>query len=727
MWSRPLLVWVCSLIPFLLPTMATASLRCEDVFAAAKEASPPILPSEGEDDLQKPQNRKWVSRQNGQATFDLSDIVQSINAHFSVQEQKNLVMSVYRNGFELPERYPWGPQTLTLQEPPFGQLDYYLFVKKVTAGREEVVLISEMSMRETHDSQNLDAVSFESYLDKNRKFGVKLNPWLEGYGLKSDLTSRAIEKGYNKIVWVLRPEASTKLSKFVHSATQGVSVVLRMDERGTPIQARVTDRATGKSMTADPKNFFFKVDAAFNGNAFFWDDMFVSLATISHHPWLAKSTIEFWLSVQKMNKGVVPREVRKENLLSLWFDKIIRPGQAPTDNLQYTNPYLIHWVAEKLFAADPSAENLGLMKQVVSSMADYTQWMEKNRAVFDDNHEFIGFTANALGSGLDNSRGSRGNDHSPESYKSGWVDPLAQQISMYKSMARWKRALGEDKTARGAQDLNVIDGKIASLEHLLNTKYWNQEQGFYFDLIPDGRGGVKQDTNYYSIAGFWPLFSMSASPEQLQRIIETQLTPDHFGAKFPFPANSLHSLKLKAEEDGYWNRDARWPSMATVAIEGLRLSGRPDLAFTMATQFLRGMTEANSETVAEMYGAGNKLNVLESKGRVGQHEGHTTRLDFAGWGKVPPVYLMLENIIGLEPQVDGKLVWNVYAPMQIGDTLEVNNYIYRDQLIKKLVLKKVAEDHFVVTSDVALPTLQVQSFRDPQGRLLQTPRSVRLN
>jgi hypothetical protein len=723
-----------SLICLSIASQASAP-KCVDLLRDSVRLSQ----KEPSDDSDKPQNRTWVQRKEGVATFDPAFFIKEVEQRLPHVKKSLLSLAIVVNGVEQTQRYAWDSGPIVVHEPSKGQIDYYLVAKQIetdsqgniqrdASGRalEKIISISDVNIRETHDSQSVESSSFAHLLKNDRKLGVQLPSNLRSRGIDPHLTQRALEIGYSKVVWVLRPGADPALSEFIEKAPSGVTIELKVDPNGSPEKALVTDRESRQTKIVDAKNFFFKVDAAFNGNAFFWDDMLVSLSTVAHDPALVRSTLEFWLEVQNMNKGVVPREVRKSNLKSLWYSSIIRAGEAPKANLQYTNPYLTHWVAEKLMAMDPSAENTALMKKVVASMEQYTRWMEKNRSVYNQG-QFVGFTANALGSGLDNSRGSRGNNHSPDSYKSAWVDPLAQQISMYKSIERWQTVFLKQNDPQTQQKLTSLHTHIAELENLLNTKYWNQELGFYFDLIPDDGKGLKQDTQYHSVAGFWPLFSGSASPAQVSRMIQLQLTPEHFGGPFPFPANSLHSLRLDPKEDGYWDRDARWPSMAAISIEGLRTSGRLDVAYEMSVRFLKSMTESNPNTVAEFYGLANKLDPSQSLGRVGAHGGHETRLDFAGWGKVPPVYLMLEHIIGLEPQLNGKLVWNLLIPMEIGESLEVNNYMYHGSLIKKLSLQKVAPDQFTITVSSEKPvSIELRSFRDSRNQLESHSHSVQV-
>jgi len=64
----------------------------------------------------------------------------------------------------------------------------------------------------------------------------------------------------------------------------------------------------------------------------------------------------------------------------------------------------------------------------------------------------------------------------------------------------------------------------------------------------------------------------------------------------------------------------------------------------------------------------------------------------------------------------------------VGETLEVNNYMYRGQLVKKLILKKTGEDQFSVTAEGGFtPQIDVLSYRDAQGVLGPVGHAVKMN
>jgi hypothetical protein len=618
---------------------------------------------------------------------------------------KELTVSIWVNGIEKVKGLKWNQIAYNFHNESPGQVDYYIVYKR----GDEVVDISEFALKETRDGQNVQEGSFQNKY-AGELFGIKLNGSIENLGLKPELTKSAVRLGYKKVVWVLSPEADTRVIQFIHDAKDGVDVRPHFGATGSPDSVTVTERNSGRQITARPDDFFFKVDAAFNGNAFYWDDMLTALATVPYHPWLVQSTIRFWLMVQKRNGGTIPREVRKESLISLWWPNIIHYGEKPKPNLTFTNPYLMNWVMDDLYRNDPSAENLALLKQVAQSITDYSAWMEANRAV-RENGKIIGFNGSALGSGADNSRGRLGNSYEDKAYQTGFVDIISQQMAMYNDLRRWKSIFARTETdvsekRKLLDEANAAKAKADEYRKILNERYWNQEKAFYFDLIPDGNKGFKQNLEFMPIAGFWPLYAAAPTRAMVQRIFDMQLTPEAFGGDFPLPANARYMIiegqptdplyiprPNFRDEDGYWDKWAHWPPMMLVAVEGFRRCGRADIAYDLSVKILDKLAAWSTDTVEESYGeiakrSANGRTTFEP--RAIQHSTHPHREGFAGWGKDFPIWSMLTHAFDMRPTYDGIMNWDLPMPMQVGDEIAVNNRIYLGGVVN-LDLKKVAE------------------------------------
>ncbi len=643
----------------------------------------------------------------------------------------NVTASIFIDGIEVIKNLPWSIDRQVLVEAPGKQTDYYVVFKL----DHETLDISEFNLKEalgSNSSQNVSSQTFTGEVS-GEGFRIFLPDHLKQMGMSERLTERSVTLGYKKVVWVLSPEARSEVRAFIDKAN-GATQVRPVFDRAGKVQSVVL-KYGDLTMNARSEDFFFKVDAAFNGNAFFWDDMAVALATVPYHPWLAESTIHFWLMVQKLNGGVIPREVRKENLLSLWFSKTIRAGKEPRPNLTYTNPYLMSWPMDTLYRYNPSKENLSLLEKVSDSIDSYATWMEQNRAVHDRSGRIIGFNGSALGSGMDNSRGRVGNLGEEAAYNTCFVDFISQHIAMLKDQSRWNSILANSSDIPKKQKYLEISQKAQvkadMFSQILNELYWSESDHFYYDLIPTADGQHRQDSRYRSIAGFWPLFAAAVPKDRLDHFVQKQMRKEAFGGNFPFPANAREMINFDGpkeyaarplgQEDGYWDQGAHWPIMAMVATEGFSRSGRPDLAYTYSRDYLLQMASSGDHTVEEAYG---EVPEMDANGELGfrarplQHARHVHRKDFAGWGKGPATDMQINHILGLRPDDNGILQWGLRNELLDGESFRLQQLNARGGPVEHLMLTRLSQNHYLlnIKTDHAF-SLELSSFVDENGKL----------
>jgi len=104
---------------------------------------------------------------------------------------------------------------------------------------------------------------------------------------------------------------------------------------------------------------------------------------------------------------------------------------------------------------------------------------------------------------------------------------------------------------------------------LINERLWNANEGFYYDLTPDG---VQIDLK--TIAGFTPLFAGVCSESQAEDLVRHLRNPDEFWLKFPIPSVSFDELSFS---DDMW-RGPVWINFNYMVIEGLIRYGYLTLA-----------------------------------------------------------------------------------------------------------------------------------------------------
>jgi hypothetical protein len=671
-----------------------------------------------------------IARADGTATVawdGIRDRIEKVAQQNGIDDYKEFTASVYVNGVEVKKGIPWGQTNLTLPEAKNGQIDYYVVYKK----GDTVVDSSNWNMRETKDMRTLADGSFTG-LSPGENFHVHLSEDLKAHGVSEELTKTAVRLGNQKVVWNLSPDARPRVRDFVSQAVDGVDVKAEIGKDGKHHAVTIRDRKTGKSISAEPKEIILKGDAAFSGNQFFWDDMWVAGGSVEHNPTLARSTIESWLDAHDLTNGPIPREIRKENSQSLWFPETVRFPEGPKANLTYTNPYLMNWAADKLYRYNPSPENLELLKRVSKSIDKYTAWMEdpkSMRAIRDSDGKIIGFNGSALGTGLDNSRMNVGNSNELAGHQRGFVDFLSQHIAMLKDNAQWQLLFARDaKTAelkaQYVAKARELSKKAADYTKIMNEKYWDPDKKFYYDIQPNGKNTYAQDHSTTPVSGFWPLFANAADRERVNQMVETQMVPSKFGGTAPMPSNSRDTVtwegrKLEYQprrdkdgkiiDDGYHDAEALWNPNASMSAQGLRRSGRPDIAHQVSRDFNARMADSSTTTVEEAYGVDKIVQPDGSTKMVGRplaHGTHPHRADFAGWGKVPPIDGVVQDVIGLAPTARQGLEWNVRTPLKEGsptDRLGVANLQYAGGNVKQLELRRVEKNVYELTVESENP------------------------
>ena len=399
------------------------------------------------------------------------------------------------------------------------------------------------------------------------------------------------------------------------------------------------------------------------------------------------------------------------------------------------------------------------LRRAISSMQRFADWVDANRAVKDKDGKFIGYWTSNLGSGSDNAPRGAGNANKAHFAEQGWVDLLAQQVRLYQDMTHMWRELGENARAGNTEQ------RARELKSLLDSRYWNPALGFYFDLINDGKGVFHQDSGVATQASFWPLLTGGLTREQTDLFVKNWMTPDNFGGVFPAASLSSHHPDYR-DEGGYW-RGGRWPPSAAVLSRGFENQDRWDQAFMVSRDFVARMSDVAHDhqksegkfTVYEFYGVKK-----EKQGQftpiVGVQENHQTREDFAGWGKTPVTYNLVRYVLGVRPvepnlgaaSADahwlrelsrshssffdrftdlahtpsqarlasrGYLEWNLNFDWPLEQELKMENFSYRGIAVHSMALKKVSQDHYVMTIDSEEPfVLQINRMFKNAGDVI---------
>ncbi|MGD0345918.1 MAG: trehalase family glycosidase [Terracidiphilus sp.] len=187
-------------------------------------------------------------------------------------------------------------------------------------------------------------------------------------------------------------------------------------------------------------------------------------------------------------------------------------------------------------------------------------------------------------------------------------------------------------------DSKAFDRHAVRLIEIMNSAFWDEKQGMYFDRNEKTgkRVYVKSATN------FMPLFAGAATPERARRTIHQHLlNPDEFWLAYPVASYA------KTEPDYYqgshnecnW-RGSTWAPTNYMIFQGLRAYGYHAEARELATR-LFSMALLKNPVLREYYNA-------ETGDGLGQ-----TRF----WGFTALYYgMLLESILGYDASTLQKLV-----------------------------------------------------------------------
>ena len=100
-----------------------------------------------------------------------------------------------------------------------------------------------------------------------------------------------------------------------------------------------------------------------------------------------------------------------------------------------------------------------------------------------------------------------------------WIDALAQQGLAALCLSRIAALLGHDGEAEEWR------ARWAEIRDKANTLYWDDTDGFYYDILESDRSKVKVRT----IASFWPLLARMPTPPMAERLLSKLRDPAQFG------------------------------------------------------------------------------------------------------------------------------------------------------------------------------------------------------
>ncbi|MDR2463739.1 MAG: hypothetical protein LBD30_08185 [Verrucomicrobiales bacterium] len=370
------------------------------------------------------------------------------------------------------------------------------------------------------------------------------------------------------------------------------------------------------------------LDAAFNGDIFQWDTIFMMMfARYGHAQFPAIQSLDNFYARQHAS-GYICRQVRTNGRDKYYV------GPASS-----VNPPLFSWAEVESFHLTGDKSRFAAVLPVLEK---YVEWLNKDGdpKTYNDQPDWVNYGRRAagtvhqlywntpLGSGMDNT--PRGGN--------GWVDMSCQMVMQYNDLATISDELGlSDKAV-------VFRKEAAAIGERINKWCWNEEDGFYYDVKNDG-----EQFRVKTSGGFWPMIAGIASRQQSDKLVAHLKNEREFWRPFVFPTLAANEKRYK-DDGGYWVGGV-WAPTNYAIIKGLEKCGYEDFATESTDKYLTAMAKVfqDTNTVWENYAPEEPF-----------RPGNPAKPDFVGWTGDGPIALLIENMLGFRADgVRRRLVWRL--------------------------------------------------------------------
>lgn len=362
------------------------------------------------------------------------------------------------------------------------------------------------------------------------------------------------------------------------------------------------------------------IDTAYNGNIFMWDSSFILMfARYGSRFFPFQKTLDNFYAKQHPD-GFICREIKADG-----FDCFERYDPVST------GPNVMPWCEMVYFHHFGDMDRL---HKIFSALCAYNKWWKINRTWPDGTYWSSGW-----GTGMDNIPRVKP-EYSPI-YSHGhmvWLDTCLQQILAGElileagfHLERW-------------QEIEEVEDEINRLKKYVREKLWDEKTGFLHDRYADGTLCPTK-----SVAAFWALLSRDTlTAEQRKRMIAHLDDPAEFNRFHRVPSITADNPKYK--QDGRYWQGGVWAPTNYMILRGLDNAGARDLSYEIAMNHYKRTFEVyqSTGTFWEYYSPEKP------------EPGFMARPNFVGWTGLPPIALLLENIIGLYPDyVNKQIRWDL--------------------------------------------------------------------
>ncbi|MEC3908872.1 trehalase family glycosidase [Tamlana sp. 2201CG12-4] len=292
-------------------------------------------------------------------------------------------------------------------------------------------------------------------------------------------------------------------------------------------------------------------------------------------------------------------------------------------------------------------------------------------------------------SGMDNTprgreKGKSAKKNRPNNPDMLWIDAIAQQGLSALNISKLFTSIGDTIQA------NIWKSKYNAIKQKINTLYWDEEDGIYYDLNRKTLKPMKLITP----ASYWPMLAEMCDSVQAKKMVEHIKNPEALGGDVPWTTVPRNDIDFDPK-GGYW-RGSIWIPTAYMGIKAIQKYGYFGLARNNALSIIDHMSKTYRQykphTIWECYSP------TEPKPALTIH-GDIVRPDFCGWSALGPISLMIENVIGFyDINAQNKTVkWNLHKEGIQGIKNLVFGNVVTDIIYENDVVKVKTNQKFILT------------------------------
>jgi hypothetical protein len=203
------------------------------------------------------------------------------------------------------------------------------------------------------------------------------------------------------------------------------------------------------------------------------------------------------------------------------------------------------------------------------------------------------------------------------------IDQNVYLLLLRDILSKMSGLFGEDDLRRDYAD------RAARTRRAIDQRMWNENEGFYFDLLGDGKM-----LEVWTPAGFAPLLAGIPGADSYQRMKEHLFNPNKFWTKYPLPTLAIDDPDCSFEN--LWWRGGTWPVINWQVAEGV-FRYDPEAGLRIVDATVNMMTHNGFPNCTEYY----TPDKATGKGQIDQ-----------GWGAMP-VDNILRRVFGLIQTMNG--------------------------------------------------------------------------